>query len=210
MRRDGSKLWIYATTADCQKLSGLCYRGYDSCAKSKPPCTHKSEQVLRLHLLRLTHKYGAVPASFHSAHLHHTRFPSIDTPALRLLPTNMPLYIINVGKIAANRNESANKSFATALASLHAKTFHTNPSLVRVEFRCLDFDYHGRFVSYPKVFFSSQLRSSCCANIGNKGRSRFPVADNLLQESSNARLHDRKRRFPLSTGDLAGFLQTGC
>jgi hypothetical protein len=64
----------------------------------------------------------------------------------------MPLYIINVGKIAAKRNESANTSFAAALASLHAETFHINPSMVRVEFRFLDFDYHGRFVSYPKIF----------------------------------------------------------
>jgi phenylpyruvate tautomerase PptA (4-oxalocrotonate tautomerase family) len=71
----------------------------------------------------------------------------------------MPLYIINVGKIAAKRNESANKSFAAALTNLHAETFHTNPSTVRVEFRCLDFDYHGRFVSYPEPFLPSQFRS---------------------------------------------------
>jgi phenylpyruvate tautomerase PptA (4-oxalocrotonate tautomerase family) len=78
------------------------------------------------------------------AHLHLTSLPS---PALWILPANMPLYIINVGKIAAKRNERADMSFAAALASLHAETFHTNPSAVRVEFRYLDFDYHGRFVS---------------------------------------------------------------
>lgn len=92
----------------------------------------------------------------------------------------MPLYIVNVGKKIASRKESANESFVAALTSLHAENFHTNPSMIRIEFRYLDFDYHGRFVSHAEPFIHSEIRHCYCTDMENVGWSRFPALDRLF------------------------------
>jgi hypothetical protein len=86
----------------------------------------------------------------------------------------------HTNKIFARANHNANEWFATALANLHAETFHTDPSTVRMDFRFVEYDYSAKYVSYPN-FSHFRYELEVILKTRNVGRSKFREVEKSAQ-----------------------------